>query len=355
VVWDAVHLVVGASVAIKVLATDRGNPAARRMFASEVRSLARLDHPAVVRIFDHGVVPADLAARSDGQLRRGAPWLAMERVSGGTLAQAQHRPQSEAQLLRLLRSLARGLAHAHARGGAAPRPQARQRARGRAPRRPARPADHRLRHLAAGRPGARGGRHPQLGRPRAAGGPARPLRSVDRSVRPGPHGGAPGAGRAVAGARRVDRAGPPRPSPPIASGPRPRPGAPSRPATSRHPKAAACCPRWGCRCSRCAGRRWSAATPTSPGCVTSATWCGRRASRPWCSSAASRGADAPRSPTRSSSRSSKTASTPRTSGCGTTCTPTRPRRPSCGRPGRGWTWPSSTVPSRCGGPPPGGR
>lgn len=116
VVWDAVHLVVGASVAIKVLATDRGNPAARRMFASEVRSLARLDHPAVVRIFDHGVVPADLAARSDGQLRRGAPWLAMERVSGGTLAQAQHRPQSEAQLLRLLRSLARGLAHAHARG-----------------------------------------------------------------------------------------------------------------------------------------------------------------------------------------------------------------------------------------------
>src|ERR1700722_19634627 len=61
-------------VAIKVLSPDKASdPTIRRRFATEGRTAARLSHPNVVAVYDVG---------EDG----GSPYLVMELVTGGTLA-----------------------------------------------------------------------------------------------------------------------------------------------------------------------------------------------------------------------------------------------------------------------------
>jgi serine/threonine-protein kinase len=79
-VYRARHLDLGVSVAVKVLtAADRYAGAAREaylaLFRQEALTLAALNHPAMVRVFDVGVV------------HRGGerPWIAMEWIEGVTL------------------------------------------------------------------------------------------------------------------------------------------------------------------------------------------------------------------------------------------------------------------------------
>ena len=70
IVYVGTHVRTGATAAIK---TVYEHEASRfRQIRREVRALARLDHPGVVRILDHGA--------SDG-----LPWYAMERLEGTTL------------------------------------------------------------------------------------------------------------------------------------------------------------------------------------------------------------------------------------------------------------------------------
>ena len=102
-VWAAVHAPTGLPVAVKALPTLE-SPALRSAFADEVRAVARLDHPHVVRVFDHG------EAGAGGPLPAGAPWLAMERAHG------ELRVSSGAELCRALQELLSALACAHARG-----------------------------------------------------------------------------------------------------------------------------------------------------------------------------------------------------------------------------------------------
>lgn len=105
----------GTAVAVKVLTgAAAGGAAFARAFRDEVRAVARLDHPHVVQVFDHGVVDAAAADASKGRLTAGSPFLAMEWVSGGTLASAG--PTSFRELRRLLDELLGAVAHAHARG-----------------------------------------------------------------------------------------------------------------------------------------------------------------------------------------------------------------------------------------------
>lgn len=113
IVWRAVHRARRTPVAVKII---RPTPAVqtartRRLFAHEVRAVARLDHPGIVRIHDFGTLPTT----DDVRLPAGAPYLAMEWISGGTLTGLAGR-LDWLSLRATLLALLDALAHAHARG-----------------------------------------------------------------------------------------------------------------------------------------------------------------------------------------------------------------------------------------------
>jgi eukaryotic-like serine/threonine-protein kinase len=100
-------------VAIKVLndAASWAGPQSSRL-QQEVRAVAALHHPAIIRVYDHGVVSPEDDARSEGRLTAGCPYLVMELADRGTLGS----PRSFAELHGVLAALLDALAHAHARG-----------------------------------------------------------------------------------------------------------------------------------------------------------------------------------------------------------------------------------------------
>jgi len=99
-VWSATHRERGVAAAVKTLLP--GQAAHDETFAAlrqEVQTIAAIDHPGVVRLFDHG---------ADAQ---GRPWLAMERLRPlSTL------PRTWPELNALLQDALAGLAAAHAAG-----------------------------------------------------------------------------------------------------------------------------------------------------------------------------------------------------------------------------------------------
>jgi serine/threonine protein kinase/tetratricopeptide (TPR) repeat protein len=123
-VWLGAHAPPSASaavhsetrVAIKVLVGHEAlSRSGREAFQDEVRAAARLLHPSITMILDHGEISAETAAQSNGALFEHSPWIAMEHSSGGTLGRfrsALPYPRLQAILLALLDALG----HAHARG-----------------------------------------------------------------------------------------------------------------------------------------------------------------------------------------------------------------------------------------------
>ena len=102
-VFEARDEALDRDVAIKLL---RGidDPAAARRFAEEIRLTARLNHPNVVQLFDAGE-------------HDGSPFLVLERVTGGTLAQAMDAGGMEPQRVADIgRQTAAALEHAHSQG-----------------------------------------------------------------------------------------------------------------------------------------------------------------------------------------------------------------------------------------------
>ncbi len=115
-VWWAVHRRQKLSVAVKLLTTDAArDPNFRSAFRNEVRAVAGLDHPHIVRVFDYGEVDAAAAKASEGRLIETTPYLAMELVADGTLSQMRGRI-TWTELREVIRGLLDALAHAHARG-----------------------------------------------------------------------------------------------------------------------------------------------------------------------------------------------------------------------------------------------
>lgn len=97
----------GQPVAVKWLRSAGGD---RAGLQRELATLARLDHPHVAAILDHGILGPD----DDVPVARlGTPWLALERLDADLLARP---PRSWAALRAVLLGMADGLAHAHARG-----------------------------------------------------------------------------------------------------------------------------------------------------------------------------------------------------------------------------------------------
>ena len=113
-VWRARH-VSGTPAALEVLkGSVLHRPALREALELEVQRLASLDHAGIVQVYDAGVVTAEQAAASGGDLPLGSPWFALEWVGGGTLD--QRLPMGWAELRPVVQQLLDALGASHGRG-----------------------------------------------------------------------------------------------------------------------------------------------------------------------------------------------------------------------------------------------
>jgi len=116
VVWQGIHEEQGVPVAVKVLTVQGSqDPLYLASIRNEVRGVAGLDHPAVVKVYDQGTIPKNISLATDGELSPGSPYLVMELLEGGVLLPLCGR-MGWAQVWRVLVRILEGLAHAHARG-----------------------------------------------------------------------------------------------------------------------------------------------------------------------------------------------------------------------------------------------
>jgi serine/threonine protein kinase len=118
VVYRARHHVLNEPVAVKVLRIPEKLSAADRAafvlnFMSEAKTIARLKHPAIVRVIDFNV-----STLGDG---RQTPWMVLEWIEGETLAKNLRRRKgaggrSPQETLAILRPVFDALAYAHGEG-----------------------------------------------------------------------------------------------------------------------------------------------------------------------------------------------------------------------------------------------
>ena len=114
-IWLGVHREQQVQVAIKILREDQAKQAKHRQsFLREVQSFARLLHPGIIRIFDYGEIPQELATPSHPNLTANAPYIAMELATRGSLAGLSGLVTWR-QLKWMLIEVLNALAHAHAR------------------------------------------------------------------------------------------------------------------------------------------------------------------------------------------------------------------------------------------------
>jgi serine/threonine protein kinase len=96
----------GRKVAVKILADNlAGDDNLRKRFKREARLAAKLDHPNVVQVYDVG---------EEGD----RPFIVMEWIDGGTLADRLDRPRGlpARERIPILQQMCEGLGHAHERG-----------------------------------------------------------------------------------------------------------------------------------------------------------------------------------------------------------------------------------------------
>lgn len=109
-VWSGVHTTTRLPVALKVFHEGLEDRVRQRSLRDELRAMARLEHPHIIGVLDHGTVPPDI----DG-LPAGVPWMALEFAPHGSLL-AQDRPQPWSRIRAWLVELLAALGHAHAHG-----------------------------------------------------------------------------------------------------------------------------------------------------------------------------------------------------------------------------------------------
>jgi tetratricopeptide (TPR) repeat protein/predicted Ser/Thr protein kinase len=102
VVYLAERADLDSRVAIKILRDAWLSPARRERFASEQRTLAKLSHPSIARIYDADTLPD------------GTPWFAMEYVEGVSLTRyCATQDCSISRTLELFRAVCEAVLHAH--------------------------------------------------------------------------------------------------------------------------------------------------------------------------------------------------------------------------------------------------
>src|SRR5262245_12280024 len=118
VVYRGVQIALDRPIALKVLKTPAGLTDAARTrfedrFATEARTIAKLQHPYIVDVYDYGVSPMPSG--------ESAPWMALEWLEGETLEQEldQRRGaggRTAGETTSLLRPVIEAVAYAHRRG-----------------------------------------------------------------------------------------------------------------------------------------------------------------------------------------------------------------------------------------------
>jgi eukaryotic-like serine/threonine-protein kinase len=102
VVYLAEREDLGSVAAIKILRDAWLSPARRERFASEQRTLAQLNHPAIARLYDANTLPD------------GTPWFVMEYVEGVHLTRfCEEHASPIPERLRLFRAVCEAVEHAH--------------------------------------------------------------------------------------------------------------------------------------------------------------------------------------------------------------------------------------------------
>jgi len=112
-VWCAEDLLLDRTVAVKLMAEQlSADPAAVRRFKREARAAARLSgHPNVVTIYDVG------QAEPEDEYTPGRPFIVMERLLGGSVADAMRAaPIRPERAIRWLRQAAAAIDYGHGRG-----------------------------------------------------------------------------------------------------------------------------------------------------------------------------------------------------------------------------------------------
>jgi len=103
-VYLARDIVLGRSVALKLVGLVHGAALSTERFLHEARAVARLNHPHIVQLYDFGEY-------------RGGFYLALEYIAGDTLRErARGAALPVDEVLRLCRAIADGLCHAHDHG-----------------------------------------------------------------------------------------------------------------------------------------------------------------------------------------------------------------------------------------------
>lgn len=113
-VWRGRHRDSDITVAVKILTDDEAGDDRRRQLRHEVRSVARLEHPNIVDVYDYGGISEATAMESGGRFRPDQPYVVMEHADGGTLRQLDG-ALDWPMLRELLLTLLEALGHAHAR------------------------------------------------------------------------------------------------------------------------------------------------------------------------------------------------------------------------------------------------
>jgi serine/threonine-protein kinase len=105
-VWLAHNIDLAAPVALKLLRTDVDSSDAPDRLKREAQATARLEHPAIVRVFDCGTTEL------------GHPFMVMELLEGNTLAEVlgKHGPMSAVAAVQILLPIVDALAMAHDKG-----------------------------------------------------------------------------------------------------------------------------------------------------------------------------------------------------------------------------------------------
>jgi pimeloyl-ACP methyl ester carboxylesterase len=98
-VWFARHVVTRGVGAVKLRRRALGSAADRAVFDREVRAIARLSHPHVVRLFDVG-----------------DDWMAFAYIDGPSLQRRMKTPIEPAQAIRIVLEVGSALAYAHEQG-----------------------------------------------------------------------------------------------------------------------------------------------------------------------------------------------------------------------------------------------
>jgi WD40 repeat protein len=111
IVYKAQHRELRRIVAVKTLGGSvLVDPELRERFRAEAEAVARLQHPNIVQVFETGTVePLPGAARP-------SPFMALEYVDGGSLAQRAGKPQPPRPAAALVEKLARAVHSAHCLG-----------------------------------------------------------------------------------------------------------------------------------------------------------------------------------------------------------------------------------------------